>query len=67
MAKVIYGIADVAVMINSVSNTHSSNVDQLTQTSPTPNVSTQKQNSSAPQDKVTLKSTGDVDHDGDSK
>lgn len=67
MAKVIYGIADVAVMINSVSNTHSSNVDQLTKTSPKPNVSTQKQSSSAPQDKVTLKSTGDVDHDGDSK
>ena len=54
-------------MINPVSNTHNSNVDQLTQTNPKPNVSTQKQNSSAPQDKVTLKSTGDVDHDGDSK
>ena len=67
MAKVIYRIADVATMINPVRNTHSSNVDQLTQTSSKLNVSTQKQSSSAPQDKVTLKSTGDVDHDGDSK
>jgi hypothetical protein len=66
MVKVIYGIADVTVMINPVS-TYNSHVDQLTQTSPKPNVSAQKQNSNAPQDKVALKSTGDVDHDGDSK
>jgi hypothetical protein len=57
------------VMINPISGTQASQANQVLQPAarqPQPQAQTPK--GSAPQqDTVTLKSTGDVDHDGDSK
>jgi hypothetical protein len=55
-------------MINSVSSTHASQAPQAAQAAPKTQAQPQPQKSSSlPQDTVSLKSTGDVDHDGDSK
>ncbi|MGC2182056.1 MAG: hypothetical protein WA637_02105 [Terriglobales bacterium] len=55
-------------MTNSISSTSINHADQLSQQAirqPQPKTEAPK-NSSVPQDTVSLKSTGDVDHDGDS-
>ncbi len=52
-------------MINPISNSQASYVNQATQ--PAVRQPQPQQQASNPQDTVSLKSTGDVDHDGDSK
>lgn len=55
-------------MINSISSTHTSNVEPSSQTNSKPAAAAQKpQKTNTPQDTVTIKSGGDADHDGDSK
>jgi len=51
-------------MISSVSSTYASYANQVSQ--PAARQPQPQQRGSLPQDTVTLKSTGDVDHDGDS-
>jgi hypothetical protein len=55
------------VMTNPISSTTANHADQISQQAvrqPQPTTQAPKSNS-IPQDTVTLKSTGDVDHDGD--
>jgi len=52
-------------MINSVSNAQASYANQASQPASKPQP--QQQSNALPQDTVSLKSTGDVDRDGDSK
>ena len=62
------GADHTLIMTNSISSTSINHADQLSQQAirqPQPKAEAPK-NSSTPQDTVTLKSTGDVDHDGDS-
>ena len=51
-------------MMNPVTSAYASYASQVSQ--PAPKAQPQQSNS-VPQDTVSLKSTGDVDHDGDSK
>jgi hypothetical protein len=60
--------ADNLLMTNPISSSHAGSTQQLTQSSGTAQPARQPQKSTTlPQDTVTLKSAGDVDHDGDSK
>jgi len=52
-------------MINPISNVLASYANQASQ--PAARQPQPQQSNALPQDTVTLKSTGDVDHDGDSK
>jgi hypothetical protein len=67
LAKVFLPPADLLHMLNPVSSAHASQASE-TAKSAAPNTQTaQPQKSTLPSDKVTLKSTGDANHDGDSK
>jgi hypothetical protein len=50
-------------MINSISSAQTSYASQVSQ--PVPKAQPQQQDNALPQDTVSLKSTNDVDHDGD--
>jgi hypothetical protein len=68
-AKEFSDNADPLRMINPISSAQASYANQVSQPAarhPQPSAQTPK-SASLPQDTVTLKSTGDVDHDGDSK
>jgi hypothetical protein len=52
-------------MVNPVSSSHADYASQFSQPAARPQQS--QKSESAQDDKVTLKSAGDVDHDGDSK
>jgi hypothetical protein len=56
-------------MVNSISSAHTSLASEAARpAAPKPQPQqTQQKNSPQPSDTVTLKSTGDVNHDGDSK
>jgi hypothetical protein len=55
-------------MINPVASSYASNVNQLSQSAARqPQQAQSQQSASLPQDTVSLKSAGDVDHDGDSR
>jgi|GEM_PF-6760074 len=53
-------------MVNSISNSHASQQVETARPAPAQTQQSPKQSAPQPSDKVTLKSTGDVDHDGDS-
>jgi hypothetical protein len=66
--KVFQVPADPVLMISSISNVHTSNIEQSQPIVPKAQPQAQPTKSgSVSQDQVTLKSAGDVDHDGDSK
>jgi hypothetical protein len=63
--KVLSVFVDRLDMTNPISSSHSSHAEQTSRPTRTP--TPQSKPNSTPQDTVTLKSTGDVDHDGDGK
>jgi len=54
-------------MVNPVSSAHTSQAPQAANAAAPKAQAAQPQKSTLPSDKVTLKSAGDVDHDGDNK
>ncbi|MCU1303093.1 MAG: hypothetical protein JWQ87_3377 [Candidatus Sulfotelmatobacter sp.] len=65
LGKVFPPIVDLFHMLNPVSSVHTSQASQTTK--PAAPKAQPQQQSPPPSDKVTLKSTGDANHDGDSK
>jgi hypothetical protein len=61
--------ADPLIMVNSISSSHSTQANHAAQSAapkPPPQPAQQK-TAAQPSDTVTLKNTGDANHDGDSK
>jgi hypothetical protein len=54
-------------MLNPVSSAHASQTSETAKSAAPKPQTAQPQKSTLPSDTVTLKSTGDADHDGDSK
>jgi hypothetical protein len=66
LAKVLDSPADLRLMISSISSSEASQASEAAKPA-APKPQPQQQSAPQPADKVTLKSTGDVDSDGDSK
>jgi hypothetical protein len=67
LAKVCPAVADLLHMLNPVSSAHASQTSETAKSAALKPQTAQPQKSTLPSDTVTLKSTGDADHDGDSK
>jgi hypothetical protein len=66
-AKVSPPFADLLNMVNPVSSSQASQASETTKSAATKPQPAQQQSTAQPSDKVTLKSSGDVNHDGYSK